>query len=382
MSDLNRTGGLPDTGQVPAAAPARPVADRIAIHWIWRASLAAVVLGVLALCVFVPVARIVVGIAIVALVCGRIAWLPRRDRFVPTMYGKDLHSYDDDYRQFIERSMATLRKCRIRGHTLLWEAARLPEPDRTGPEELVLDLGVWLGWSTRLTAQTSGRKVYGFDTFEGLVEDWFIEDQLLIKQGTFALSDPMAQRVMRDTGVTLQDGKPVPLGRDVEFVRGSTYQTLEPFLAEHPGAPIRLFHMDLDSYESCLHALETCKDRFVEGSVLVFDEYLITNSEMRAFYEFQRRYGLQWRYRAWGLEIWEMNFAMVRSPVKRFLYYLALVGLYWWDGRFLWQVWQPRFWRFWLGAPLSDIVFLLGVAGQRQSVSLQITGLGALADRR
>ena len=116
-----------------------------------------------------------------------------------------------------------------------------------------------------------------------------------------------AQHLRRATGVSLHDGVPDALGRAVAFVKGSTYETLNPFLADHPGAPIRLFHMDLDTYESCLHALETCKDRFVEGSILVFDEYLVTSSEMRAFYEFQDTHGLQWRYRAWGLEIMEMN---------------------------------------------------------------------------
>ena len=81
----------------------------------------------------------------------------------------------------------------------------------------------------------------------------------------------------------------------MQFIRGSTYETLAPFLADRPAAPIRFFHMDLDTYESCLHALETCKDRFIEGSILVFDEYLVTNGEMRAFYEFQSQYELEWR---------------------------------------------------------------------------------------
>ena len=44
-------------------------------------------------------------------------------------------------------------------------------------DELLLDLGVWIGWSTRLTSDASDRTVYGFDTFEGLVEDWQIDDQ-------------------------------------------------------------------------------------------------------------------------------------------------------------------------------------------------------------
>jgi hypothetical protein len=220
--------------------------------------------------------------------------------------------------------------------------------------------------------------VYGFDTFEGLVEDWQIEDHIVINSGAFSLSDPFTQRFMRATGVTLRDGLPAALGRDVRFVRGRTYDTLAPFLAERPGVPIRLFHMDLDTYDSCLHALETCKDRFVEGSILVFDEYLVTNGEMRAFYEFQSRYELQWRYRAWGLEMWEMNLAMVTAPWRRAVYYLGAIALYALDGRYTWKFFRRRFWRFWLGAPVGDLAFMLGAVGQRKSVSLEITGLGKL----
>ncbi|MEE6176651.1 class I SAM-dependent methyltransferase [Mycobacterium sp. 050134] len=329
---------------------------------------------------FAPLLLAVLALLVLLLLCVRVIHR-ERDRYIPNLYARDVRVYDDVYRAFIGRTLADIRRCRIPGHTLLWEAGHLPTPDGQHPDELLLDLGVWLGWSTRLISDACGRAVFGFDTFEGLVEDWQIDDQTLVKRGTFSLAEPIAQRFIRDTGVSLQDGVPAALGRKVEFVRGSTYETLAPFLAERPSAPIRLFHMDLDTYESCLHALETCKDRFVEGSVLVFDEYLVTNGEMRAFFEFQSRYGLQWRYRAWGLEIMEMNVEMVVAAWKRVAYCLLWITGYWLvgDGSFVWKFFRKRFWRFWLGAPAGDILFLLGAAGQRKSVSLEITGLGRLA---
>jgi hypothetical protein len=110
---------------------------------------------------------------------------------------------------------------------------------------------------------------------------------------------------MHATGVALIDGLPDALGRKVQFIMGSTYDTLAPFLADRPGASIRLFHKDLDTYESCQHALEMCKDHFVVGSVLVFDEYLVTNDEIGAFYEFQDRYRLEWRCRARASRSWK-----------------------------------------------------------------------------
>jgi Methyltransferase domain len=360
-----------------------PAVDRTNLHRIWHAILIGIGLAVAAACYFVPVLLAALAAILVLLLCARLVY-PGRGRYIPNLYARDIRVYDDAYRSFIASTLSDLRRCKIRGHPLLWEASGLARAGLQDSDELVLDLGVWLGWSTRLISDASDRMVYGFDTFEGLVEDWQIDDQILIKQGTFSLSEPIAQRFIRDTGVSLHDGLPIPLGRSVEFIKGSTYETLAPFLAERPVAPIRLFHMDLDTYESCLHALETCKDRFIEGSILVFDEYLVTNGEMRAFFEFQRKYELEWRYRAWGLEIFEMNLEMVAARWKRIAYFLVLITGYWLkgDGSYAWTFFRKRFWRFWLGAPVGDILFMLGAAGQRKSVSLEITGLGKLDGTR
>ena len=361
----------------------RRTVDRTNLHRVWKAVLIVIALAVAAACYFVPVLLVAIGLLLLFLLCARLIYRGR-DRYIPNLYARDIRVYDDAYRTFIGRTLADMRRCRIPGHTLLWEASRLPRPTREDSDELLLDLGVWIGWSTRLISDASDRAVYGFDTFEGLVEDWQIDDQVLIKRGTFSLSEPFAQRFIRDTGVSLHEGVPDALGRKVQFIRGSTYETLAPFLADRPAAPIRFFHMDLDTYESCLHALETCKDRFVEGSILVFDEYLVTNGEMLAFYEFQNRYGLEWRYRAWGLKAMEMNFEMITARWKRLVYGLLWIAAYWsmGDGSYAWTFFRRRFWRFWLGAPIGDILFMLGAAGQRKSVSLEITGLGKLDPTR
>jgi Macrocin-O-methyltransferase (TylF) len=357
---------------------ARPV-DRTNLHRLWKAILIGIALAVAAACYFVPALLVTIAALLLLLLCARLVYRVR-DRYIPNLYARDIRVYDGGYRAFIGRTLADLRRCRIQGHTLLWEAARLPRPSRPDSDELLLDLGVWIGWSTRLISDATDRMVYGFDTFEGLVEDWQVDDQILVKRGTFSLSEPLAQRLIAATGVRMDDGLPAPLGRKVQFIRGSTYDTLAPFLAERPGVPIMLFHMDLDTYESCLHALETCKDRFTEGSILVFDEYLVTNGEMQAFYEFQSRYELEWRYRAWGLEAMEMNAEMVTARWKRTMYCLLWIAAYWLlgDGSYVWKFFRKRFWRFWLGAPLGDIFFMLGAAGQRKSVSLEVTGLGKL----
>lgn len=352
--------------------------DRTSVHRLWKVVLVCLALIVAAACFFQPDLLIAIGLLLFLLLCARLAYRGR-DRYIPHLYARDIRIYDDTYRAFIVRTMSELRRRRIRGHTALREASALPEPSGEDSEELVLDLGVWIGWSTRLISDACDRMVYGFDTFSGLVEDWQVEDHV-VKRGTFSISDPFAQRFIRDTGVSFHDGLPDALGRKVQFIRGSTYDTLAPFLAGRPAAPIRLLHMDLDTYESCLHALETCKDHFIPGSILVFDEYLITNGEMQAFFEFQSRYELEWQYRTWGLEMMEMNLEMTAARWKRMLYYFAWIPQYWLigEGRFAWRCFTRPFWRFWLGAPAGDMFFLLGAAGSRKSVSLEITGLGKL----
>lgn len=354
-----------------------PTVDRTTTHRIWQAILLGLVLVVATAGCFVPAVLAVVALLLFLLVCARFAYR-NRGRYIPNLYARDISVYDDAYRTFIERSLSELRRRRIRGHTLLWEASHLAsQQDSDG---LVLDLGVWIGWSTRLMSDACDHTVYGFDTFSGLVEDWQVDDLHFLESGTFSLAEPSAQRLMRDTGVTLHDGVPATLGRKVEFIKGSTYDTLVPFLADRPTTPITLFHMDLDTYDSCAHALESCKSHFTEGSVLVFDEYLVTSGEMRAFFDFQQRYGLEWRYRAWGLEIMEMNFEMIVPRRKRVTWYLLIIIWYWLKGggSYVWTFFRRRFWRFWLGAPVGDIFFMLAAAGQRKSVSLEITRLGRL----
>jgi hypothetical protein len=356
--------------------------ERTTVHRLWKAMLIGIALAVAAACFFVPTLLIPIGALLVLLVGARIVY-PGRDRYIPNLYARDTRIYDDAYGNFIRQTMSELRRRRIGGHTLLSEASSLAGPSLGDSDELILDLGVWIGWSTRLISDASDRMVYGFDSFEGLVEDWKLEDHV-VKRGTFSLSDPFAQRFMHDTGVTFHEGLPDALGRKVQFIKGSTYDTLAPFLADRPNAPIRLFHMDLDTYESCLHALETCKQHFVPGSILVFDEYLVTNGEMRAFFEFQSRYELEWHYRSWGLEMMEMNLEMVTAPWKRMFYRMVALPVYWLigEGSFAVKFLNKPFWRFWLGAPISDMLFLLGAAGSRKSVSLEITGLGKLEPTR
>ena len=132
-----------------------PAVDRTNLHLIWKAILIGLVLVGAIVCYFLPVLIVALGVLLLFFLCARLVY-QGRGRYIPNLYARDIRVYDDAYRSFIGRTLSDLRRCKIRGHTLLWEASRLTRPGLQDPDELLLDLGVWLGWSTRLISDASG----------------------------------------------------------------------------------------------------------------------------------------------------------------------------------------------------------------------------------
>jgi hypothetical protein len=125
-------------------------------------------------------------------------------------------------------------------------------------EGLILEFGVFRGDSINALAdalqlQEDTRPLYGFDSFEGLEEDWAGHECLA---GTFDLQ-----------------GKLPPVRERVRLVAGWIDKTLPPFLSEHPD-PIALLHVDTDTYTPCKLILSLVQDRLRPGSVVIFDELL------------------------------------------------------------------------------------------------------------
>jgi hypothetical protein len=142
---------------------------------------------------------------------------------------------------------------------------------------LVLEFGVATGRTITRIAQHRPGPVYGFDSFEGLPEDWYPG----YEKGAFA----------RDTL------PPVPA--NVELVKGWFNETLPGFLAEHPG-PVAYINIDCDLYSSTAYVLDQLQDRIVPGTVIQFDEYFNypgwKQHEYKAFAELVERTGLKFRY--------------------------------------------------------------------------------------
>jgi hypothetical protein len=150
--------------------------------------------------------------------------------------------------------------------------------DLAPAEGLVLEFGVATGNTLRRIAAKRSPS-HGFDSFEGLPEDW----RTGFTQGTFAMSAPEID------GATLHIGW--------------FEDTLPTFFAEHAG-PIAFAHMDADLYSSTVTILREGEDRFVAGTVLLFDEYFNfpgwQRHEHLAFTEFIERTGHEFEYIAYN----------------------------------------------------------------------------------
>lgn len=144
---------------------------------------------------------------------------------------------------------------------------------------LMLEFGVYRGESLRFIAQRTPQLVHGFDSFEGLPEDW----THFQRKGRFSL-DGQVPRFEE---------------QNIRVHPGWFSATLPPFLAEESGA-VRFAHIDCDLYSSTADVLALLGPRIVRGSILVFDEYLNypnwRQHEYRAFQEFVSREGREYEY--------------------------------------------------------------------------------------
>lgn len=145
---------------------------------------------------------------------------------------------------------------------------------------LALEFGVFQGRSLEVIAEGRGRRdVYGFDSFQGLPEDY----RPHVRAGAFA------------TGA-------LPEVAGAELVVGWFQDTLPGFLATHPG-PVHLLHVDGDLYSSAVTVLRHVGPRLVPGSVVAFDEFFNfpgwEQHEYRAWQEHLDRTGARVRYEAY-----------------------------------------------------------------------------------
>lgn len=146
---------------------------------------------------------------------------------------------------------------------------------------LYLEFGVAGGESIRETASLTDHPVHGFDSFEGLPEDWAGTGN---RKGKFS-----------------QGGQLPRVPGTVTLHKGWFDATIPPFLASHPDQ-IAFLHVDCDLYSSTKCIFEMLGSRIQAGTVILFDEYFNYPNwhehEFKAFQEFVVSSGVEYEYLA------------------------------------------------------------------------------------
>tara|TARA_B100001173_G_C15809185_1_gene471168 strand:- start:54 stop:761 length:708 start_codon:yes stop_codon:yes gene_type:complete len=113
-----------------------------------------------------------------------------------------------------------------------------------------LEFGVYQGKSANYFSKYV-KKLYAFDGFQGLKEDWLGTNQ---RKGSVDLN------------------KKVPkLNSNVEPIVGWVENTLEDFLEKH-NPKINFVHLDMDTYSPTKFTLERIKPFLVKDAIILFDE--------------------------------------------------------------------------------------------------------------
>ncbi|MBL7932874.1 MAG: hypothetical protein JNL60_13275 [Bacteroidia bacterium] len=168
---------------------------------------------------------------------------------------------------------------------------------------LWMEFGVGMGSTIDFIADKAfGQTIIGFDSFEGLPEDWKMSDSLTYLKGHYALNGTIP---------------PLKSG-NIRLVKGNFNQTLPEFLQRNSQV-CAFVHLDCDLYNSTLYVLNMLHQhgKIVKGTILLFDELYnyqyFEQHEFRAFQEFFAVSGLKYSWLAHTASpvVWNGNQAAI-----------------------------------------------------------------------
>lgn len=108
-------------------------------------------------------------------------------------------------------------------------------------------------------------RFYGFDTFDGLPEDWGP-----FKKGSFSNNNKVPE---------IKDSR-------VKFFKGLFQQTIPGFLKELDNSKRNVIMMDADLYSATLYALTMLSPYLKKGDIIFFDEFVVPTHEFKAYLDF------------------------------------------------------------------------------------------------
>jgi hypothetical protein len=156
---------------------------------------------------------------------------------------------------------------------------RIPQLQTGGG--VIAEFGVWKGDSINFFARNCPKaKVFGFDSFEGLEEDWY---GYRLQKGFFSTNGQLPK-----------------CERNVSLIKGWFEDTLPKFCRELQGEKIQLLHMDADTYKPTAYVLKSLTKNLGKGTIVIFDEYFGYSSfrehEFKAWQEFVNSEGIKYQY--------------------------------------------------------------------------------------
>lgn len=172
-----------------------------------------------------------------------------------------------------------------RGHSVQY-ATKFINPEY----KHVLEFGVFEGFSLNLIRDSldESYKVFGFDSFQGLPEDWVGTD---CKKGHFTTNNF------------------VPYIDKVKLFRGWFEDTIPDYLKE--ADTIGLLHIDCDLYSSTKTIFKYLHPYIKPGTIIVFDDWFYhvlvysndkpksvryADCEQKAFYEYVTKHHINWEF--------------------------------------------------------------------------------------
>ena len=175
------------------------------------------------------------------------------ERITPLTLLQD-HAVRDSFETFQEQmadAMLFPRKAMLRRYCMKQAIAAY------GTDGLYAEFGVWRGHGVNLFArmlEDLGGTVTGFDSFEGLEEDWTGH----AKGG--------------ETGRYNLDGVLPEVRTNVTLVKGWVQDTVPGWLDAQGDAPFALAHFDMDTYTPTAFVLDLIRPRLRASTVILFDE--------------------------------------------------------------------------------------------------------------
>jgi hypothetical protein len=149
------------------------------------------------------------------------------------------------------------------------------------------DLAVLMALRSIYEPHNFGRKILGFDTFEGFPSTHEKDGNApIVTKGALNVTEG-SQDYLADVLSAHEMLAPRSNLKKFELVRGDVSKTLPEYLKQHPETIAALVYFDVDLYEPTAECLRALEHHVVKGTVIAFDELVNATypGETRAFLE-------------------------------------------------------------------------------------------------